>query len=360
MSVPNSHCWVCDDHGGLHVLKNINTHCGGSCRWTSICGGFKSIYAGYGGLVCGIKDSSLHIRKNVSYHNPVGKGWTKDSCDILKAMPGRTCIVRMSARGMLYWAKFRRRDDEILDWTIIPPQHEDEGNDRIREDLQYVVDDKDRLFGVTGSGDVSYCELLIDGDLHWVTIAMPPHPRASHGIVNWLSSFLRTNSSDANRLTMVSAGMGSLWCVMKDSNEIWQLVIGQLNGAPKANWVKADLELSDDEEIVSLSGCKSAVDGLYVIVKGEGYFKMVAFSLNPGGRGRVEMELPVRYPCRSLGVCSAAPAGTIFPTATTPPTGTTGTLLPTETTPPAGTTFPTETATGSVKNKVCVCVCMDN
>lgn len=310
MTSPNSrsHCWICDDHGGLYVLKDISVHCRDSQTkptWSKVDSGFKSIYAGYRGLVCGIKDRSLYVRKCVNHDTPVGTGWEMYACDVLKVMPGRTCIVRRSSKGRLHAAKVNL-ETGVLDWKPIPPYREEiEGGNT--EQLHHVVDGSDRLFSITGNGAV-FCYELLSRDPYWYEIAAPPDLAMNQGIIGKLFNMWSTNgdcNGDRDWVGVVGYGLECIWCLRKSTKEVWQLVIGCLNNAPKTNWVKVMLPLSDEENIVSLSACKSARGGLYVIVKGEGHWKLVYCSFSSaGGCDRMTIELPVRYPCWSIAICS--------------------------------------------------------
>lgn len=299
------HCWVCDDHGGLYILSDHPQ------KWVKVDSGFKSIYGGYGGLVCGIKDCSLYIRKCVNHKTPVGTGWVVYACDILKVMPGRTCIVRKSSKGCLLAARVDL-EAEVLDWKPIQP-HCTEVGERSSEQLHHVMDDGDRLFTVTGRGAVYCCEPLTR-DLYWYPIAAPPNIGSSQGIFGKLFSSFWSANGDTNSgqdwVSMISFGTGCIWCLREDTVEVWQLVIAWLNSAPKSNWARVELPLAEKEVVVSLSAFKSAMGGMYAIVKGEGYFKMVSCSSGSaaGGPGRVEIGLPVRTPCWSMAICSTQTA----------------------------------------------------
>lgn len=325
---PISHCWVCDDHEGLHFLKAVSAPPPPSQhahKWTTVGGGFRTISAGYDGLVCAVKESSLLVRKYVTHENPVGKGWKKFACDAVRIMAGRTFVVRKSSRGHLYAARVDLTA-EVLDWASIPPCHGEggmveNGNGEIgndRESLHYAVDDEDRLFQITGRGVVSCCDLLQcshgnDLLLHWVTISSPP-PKLNQGS-SWISRIIWKasdggGSDDNGWVSMVSAGVGgALWCLREGTNEAWQLVIGQIGGTLKSNWNDFQLPFYEDEQVIMLSACKSAADRLYAVVKGASYYKMVSFSLTGEecGKSREEIVLPVRYPCWSVAICSTRP-----------------------------------------------------
>lgn len=308
-SSTDSHCWVCDDSGGLYIFRNINVHSRNrvsadlKCGWTNVDRGFRSVYAGYSGLVCGIKNSTLYIRKGVTSDNPIGTEWAQHECDILKIMLGKVCIVRKSSRGNMYVAQIGSTTTEMLDWKSILPLDDGEREDQSVGEVDYhhVVDDEDRLFSITGGGEVYCCELR-SGELLWSLISgPPPHLAKSAGFVGWVSSFWTTQRDDW--ISTVSFGVSSLWCLRKDCNEIWQLVTSWLNRTPKVNWVKTELPLSGEEKIISLSACKCTKDGLYLIVEDEGHYRMVFCSLS-SRCDMAEIGLPTRYPCRSMAICS--------------------------------------------------------
>ena len=310
--VSTLHCWVCDDHGGLHVLKNCADLA--NQKWVTVDNGFRNIYAGYGGLVCGIKGCSLYIRKYVSRANPIGTGWMVCACDVIKVMPGRVCVVRRPSKGCLLAARVDL-EVEVLDWNPIPPCREESS-----EQLHHVMDDGDRLFTVTGNGAVFCCEPLIR-DPYWYRIATPPNLGGSGlGILSklWSNIWSDGDAGDGRDwVSTVSVGSGCIWCLREGTREAWQLVVGWVDSVPKVNWTQVKLPLSEDESIVTLSAGKSARSGVYAIVRGGGYFKMVsclrgsAGEDGDGGDSSVDIALPVRYPCWSLAVCSTqtAPVG---------------------------------------------------
>jgi hypothetical protein len=294
---------VCDDRGGLYALKDMSGVADPSrLEWVMVDSGFKAIYAGHHGLVCGTKGDSLYIRRCVNHVTPVGTGWAVHACDILKIVPSKTCVVRKPSEGCLLVARVDF-EAEILHWNSLPPyctQLDKEGS----EQLHYVMDDCDRLFAITGNGSVYCCEPLTN-DPYWYGVAAPPNLGSTQGIISQLfSNFWSTDAgSNLDWVSMVASGTGCIWCLRAGSREAWQLVIGWVNSVPKVNWNKIELPLSEGESVVSLSSCKSGKGGLYTIVKGDGYFKMVSCFATKG-QDRLEMKLPVRYPCWSLAICS--------------------------------------------------------
>ena len=311
--MPSSHCWICDEYGAVYFLKNISIHCTNHIskpsielfEWIKVGSDFSSIYAGYSGLVCAIKDSALHVRKGVTCENPMGTDWVVSMCDAIMVTLGTSCIVRKSSKGALYFAVIDDNfDSQVLDWKFIPPCQED------RElCCNFVVDSNDRLFGITTTGEVLCCKLLTN-NLNWIFVTGPPPPNLFLGktrrIIGLLSQIWR--SEDNNKqdwVCMVSSGIDSIWCLRKGGNEVWQLVIGQLNDLIKANWVKLELPLCGKESVVTLSACKTFKDGLYCIVRDNGEdYKLVYCSLN--GCGRVECLLPVKNSFRSLTISSTS------------------------------------------------------
>lgn len=284
-----------------------------SSDWVRVDSGFKSIYAGYEGLVCGVKESALkesalYIRRGVTCNNPMGTDWVRCECDVLKAMAGRHCVVRKSSKGHLYGARVGSCSMGLLDWRFIPLLDESRRKDgREREEVfyRYVIDDKDRLFGIASSGEVSYCQLLQTNDLHWNLVTGPPSLLTrGPGLAGWVASFWRPQDSTRDWVGKVSFGAGALWCLKERGNQVWQLVIGQLKDELKVNWVRTELPLSDEEEIVDISACKASRDGLYLIVKMEGAYRMVSCSLGGESCDRVDIKMPVRYPCYSMAICS--------------------------------------------------------
>lgn len=320
-----SSLWICDDRGRLYVLTDISgIHCSNSpmkSKWIKVDSGFKNVYAGHRGLVCGIKDCSLYIRKGITHNTPMGTDWVVCACDVLKVMAGKTCIVRKSSRGHLYVAKVNL-GEEVLDWKPIPPPNDARGD---LEQMHYAVDEGDRLFSVTGSGTVFCCELLLTRELYWYPLTGPPNLESNQSIYSMLSNFWSSNgdaNGDRDWISQVSFGFECLWCLREGTKEVWQLVIGWLNSVPKTNWTKLELPLSADEEsVVALTACKSTRNGLCVIAKGEGYFKIVSCLFSSAGScDRVEVELPTRCPCRSIALCSNPTAMGITPVMGATPT----------------------------------------
>ncbi len=331
MWASSSHCWVCDDHGELYIVTDINESHSQSpespnagevkLKWTKVDSGFRNIYTGYDGLVCAIKESSLWVRKGVTSDRPMGDDWIRYMCDILKVMAGRTYIVRKSAKGKLHTARINQKEPEVLlDWKYIPAIHEQQDKDEDEAFHYHAVDGRDRLFSVTESGMVSCCDMLSEEDLYWTLVTGPP--KMDKGLVGWISSKLWTSSSSNSSTSKssssssssssndwvgaVSFGLDSLWCLKEGSNEVWQLVIGQLNDTLRVNWVRSELPHLDGEETVSLAACKSTKDGLYLIVKEQGHHRIVSYSLNKKGEdsGRTEIALPTRYSCKCIAISS--------------------------------------------------------
>lgn len=299
------HCWVCDERGGLYVWKNCTDPA--NQKWFTVDSGFRNIYAGYGGLVCGIKGRSLYIRKNVSPATPIGNGWIVCACSVIKVMPGRVCVVRRTPQGHLLAARVDM-EVELPDWLPIPPCLEES------KQLHHVIDGDDRLFTITGSGAVSCCEPLTR-DPYWYPITAPPNLGKGQGILSKLWSNISIwsvngNADDSsNWVNMVSVGGGCIWCLREGTREVWQLAVGWVKGIPKVNWTQVKLPLSDEESIVSLSAGKSPRSGVYVIVRCDGHFKMVSCLVGSAGDSdRVDIALPVRYPCLSMAVCSTQTA----------------------------------------------------
>lgn len=302
-----SHCWVCDNRGGLYILKDVDGATTHEAKWTKVDSGFKNIYAGYDGLVCGIKNSALYIRQGVTFDCPAGTEWSKYECDVLKAIPGRLCLVRKSAKGKLFVARVHSNSAEVLDWKSVPARNCDQRTDGKNEAenviLHYVVDSGDRLFGIASSGEVFCYELLqVDSNFRWTLVAGPP-PMKDSGVVGWVTSLWRTRN-DKDWVRTVSPGVDLLWCLQEEGREVWQLVIGHLNGKLRTNWVKAELPLCGEEEIIAMSASKSTKDGLYLIVKEEGHYSLVRCSFNAEGSGQTNIQLPVRYCCDTLAICS--------------------------------------------------------
>lgn len=294
-------------------MTNINKLCqSAACssdemklQWIKVDTGFKNIYAGYNGLVCAIKESSMWVRKGVTCENPKGEEWLQYVCDVLKVIPGLQCVVRKSAKKRLHTAKINY-EDLVLDWICCPTLNEDSCQGDDTESMHYYAcDSKDRLFVVTENGTVSYCDLLCREDLQWNFVTGPPNmDKRGMSLVSWVSRKLWTNSNDS-WVGGASFGLDSLWCLKEDGSEVWQLVIGQLNNELRVNWVRSDLLHPNEEEALSLAACKSAKDRLYVIVKSEGRYRLVFYSLKDTG-SRTELALPVRSPCRCIAISSTS------------------------------------------------------
>lgn len=306
MADTSSHCWVCDDTGGLYVLRD-SVLSKAKKQWIHVDSKFKTVSIGYDGLVCAIKNLSLYIRKSVTHTTPEGMDWVQHACDVFKVIPGKTCVVRKSAGGHLYVARVDYHA-HVLDWESVPSLHPDSLGTRTV--CHHVVDSADRLYSVTGHGEVFCCELLHggdSGDLQWNMVVGPPPLRQEKGLLSWISSKVFWDTYEGRDwIRLVSFGADSLWC-LGEGNELWQLAISWLNATAKAHWNRVNLPISSEEEVVAISACKSTRDGLYLMVSEEGHYKIVFHSFNASSR--VDISLPVRYPCRSMGSCSlqAAP-----------------------------------------------------
>ncbi len=296
-----THCWVCDDHGGLHFLQDVIIHHGNdlsveTIQWSKVGTGFHSVHAGYGHVVCGIKNSSLYLRRGITFKMPMGVEWVKHVCDVVDIMVGKHYIVRKSSNGSLYSTKTSHIYDLVLDWAFVPPYQDSNSN---AHDHQ-AVDNSDRLYSITSNGEVFCCDLLAS-DLQWRLIMGPPVVGRSGG---WIPSIRFWKSQeDVDKewiISMVSPGLRSIWCQKDKSNEVWQLVIGSM--MTNVNWMKSALPLTNEETIVSLSASKSTEDGLYLILQERGCYKLVSFTLNMEDCGAIQIPLPVRYPCNSLAI----------------------------------------------------------
>ena len=316
MAGTSSHCWVCDDTGGLYVLRDSALSKAKKKQWIHVDSKFKTVSTGYHGLVCAIKNLSLYIRKSVTHATPEGTDWVRHACDVFKVMPGKTCIVRKSAEGRLYAARVDYHA-QVLDWKSVPSLDGSSLGSTNMQELycHHVMDSADRLYSVT-RGEVFCCELLRgcgggdgDDDLQWNMVVGPPPLRKETSLLSWISSKVLWDTHEAQDwISLVSFGVDSLWC-LGVGNELWQLAMSWSNGTAKAHWNRVELSLSSEEEVVAISACKSTRDGLYLMVSEGGHYKIVFFSFNCSSR--VDISLPVRYPCRSMGNCSLLAAASV-------------------------------------------------
>ena len=318
---------MCDDHGNVYFSPNIGSSPSSSTQppeqnqeWSHVGNGFDCIVAGYCGIVCGIKDSSLYVRRSVTYMQPMGSKWDQHFCDVEQVMVGKEYIVRKSSLGLCYYTRQTTHSLSfgVLEWSAVESFVEQEAPDSNSDALihHYAVDIHDRLYGMTLSGRV-VCYKLLDEEPCWSVVSqLPPRPKRTTKagqLVGWISSIWRSSnnsnsdtSTNGSRISKVSVGKGSIWCLMEDHSEIWQLVISELKHTTKWNWVKSVLPLDKDEEVLHFEACKSSVDRLYVALRKRGLCKMLSYSLNSKDNGRCEVVYPSKHPCQSLAI-----AGTV-------------------------------------------------
>ena len=317
-----SHCWLCDELGVLYFTASITPPLssrsygpGDGMQWIQVGEGFHSVAAGYDGLVCGIKDSSLYLRKGVTDSKPMGTQWARHICNIIQVLVGKKCIVRKSSLGMLFSTTLTAVsfDSGVLDWSSVESLMEPQGADCSCDPplYHYTIDGCDRLYGLTVSGGVA-CYNLLEQEPCWSSVAEAPSPRVSTRtgwLVDWLSSIWQSqrvsdtsSGADGCCIRQVSVGIGSVWCLVKGQYEVWQLVISQLEHTTKFNWVKSVLPLEKDVEVLHFEASKSSVDQLFFVLRESGIYKMMSFSFNSESSGRSEVMYPSSRSCKSLAI----------------------------------------------------------
>ena len=281
-------------------MKDINIHHApensSKPQWLKVDDGFIGIYAGFSGVVCGIKNSALHFRRGITHTNPMGTEWLDYMCDVTKVMIGTRCIVRESSKRTLHSATINIYSPaELLDWKFVP--HPDNTSS-----LCCTVADNDRLYTVVGPGEI-FCYELLTGDPQWKLVMGPPPVMASSsGLLTELWRSIWNVSREQERFSIISAGMHSIWCLKDDRNDIWQLVVSQLNAEIKLNWMKSTVALNDQEKIISFSSSRSNINVVHLICKEKECYKLVSCSIN--ANKRVESSLPVNHPCTSIAISS--------------------------------------------------------
>ena len=371
----HSSLWLCDDAGGVYVLKNLekyvdsradhlqyqiylkeSSHLGKhkppppplpppALEWIQVGREFNSIAAGFEGIVCGLKHSNLYIRMGVSARVPQGTVWSKIICAASQVAIGKDCIARKDGNGRLFVANVRNEYNlhttssqplVLENWSDISMSSLEEvmgqqlgstSESSLQppvEIVHFLLDHKDRLFIVLPSGVVFGClEPTSEDNSRWIRAAGPPpiqNPKP--GFLKNLYSYIRGEKAKEDIFSQVSAGRSSLWCTRSDNHcELWQLVVSDCATFEGVTDLKTDwstvLLPAEDERAVLVAASKSAPDGIYaVMVKNcNGRGVIMAFSLNQSDKGRVRIELPSPHDPTYLvaALCSYSPSSSTQP-----------------------------------------------
>ena len=278
----SSHLWACDSRLALYCLREADAHLEQHRAraemlenselslpspsppiWEKVEGHFDLISCGCAGLVCGVKNSVIYIRKGTSHDNPVGECWLKCFCDVTAIAVGKRCIVRRTSTGSMFFTCVRELGEASIfhpSWKLIPPGPF-EGKPE-----HFVLDEDDNLYVFTESDDVFCCSGLTDSEEdseQWMYISKPP-PLSSKGALSWVKSFWSEQGGDG--FSSVSPGKQCLWCLR--GREVWQLVLTHLTTSSgerelRTNWVRFSLP-SDAE---ALCGDPSKPDVFYAMTE---------------------------------------------------------------------------------------------
>ena len=359
-----SSLWLCDDAGGVYVLKNLEKYVDGcitclqhesylnernylgehasppppppapSLDWVSVGTEFSCIAAGFDGIVCGIRRSELYIRLGVSAVVPEGICWSKIICGAVQVAVGRDCIARKDREGRLFVANVRKEYDlcnsreqrlVLENWNGVSTNRleeliiEQSGDDKTSTQFtlikleHFLLDHRDRLFVVLQSGAVYGCLAPCSSSedvVSWTRVAKPPpvenrKPGLLQNLYWWFGP--GKEKTKEGLFSQVCTGKSSFWCARSDNyNELWQLVVcdvATFNGVSKlkTNWSKVDLP-TEDERAVLVAASKSMLDGIYTVMlkNSNGRRVIVAISLNQTSNGRVEIDLPSLHDPRTL------------------------------------------------------------
>ena len=326
----STHLWVCDNYGKVYIIQDIDATIESihskhaipqdpkvapaadfNCKMVD--GSLDKVAGGFSGLICGIRGTVFYVRRGVTHDNPLGSSWAKCFVDAVDIAIGSQCAVRKTSQGKLFVTKI---DEHIITppifqpiWNVVPPcgfvdnfQH-------------FVLDARDNLYIVASSGEVYGCFDIRDNieSATWRLASKPPFETKS-GFS--LLSFWRSKKSNGELFSHVCAGSNAttgshtLWCVRKDSNEIWQLVLSEFIDSSggmelKSNWVRFCLPKDDKLSCLSADKLETKIDTLYAITN-EGK-RLVTYSLLQENSGKLELPNPERLTDRlwwkSIAVC---------------------------------------------------------
>lgn len=336
MASITSHLWLVDSKGKVFAASDVGTAVeavqlletipgeppAASVKWKVVDGRLDRIACGYTGLVCGVQDKILYVRRGVTFEDPVGTSWTKCYCDVVEISVGRESIVRRTSTGEFFACKV---DEKLLSppvflpaWKPIPRCSLVEGKEQ--NGIQhFALDARDNMYVVTTSGLVYvYRDVgsVSEDAGRWKEVSKPPKTTSSKGGFSLFSLWRGWKGSESaeglfstfSAGSLVSSSSQTLWCLR--SGEAWQLVVSEYTGSSgetelRTNWVK--LAMPKEDTITAMCCDKARTDALYAIVD-EGKALCAFNLLHPDG-GRVVLSNPQGFRrsqrWKSIAVCRA-------------------------------------------------------
>ena len=217
------HLWASDSDGEVHVLCHVrSSNKDVSMRWREGDGGQREVFCGKG-VVCGIdmKTDHLCLRRGLAFDSPIGKKWAISSQKVSKVAVGSKYVSVLTNNNQILAGrpKLHIIGDLVGEFLLT----EVEGP--LPKNLEHLImDSNDVLYAVTSMGEVYVCRgMASEAETIKLEIVSKAPPLARRG------GFLRSLfSSKKNLFVSVTALNDQLFCLRKDPQEIWQLVITEV------------------------------------------------------------------------------------------------------------------------------------
>ena len=327
----SSHLWATDSRGGVFLCQDISalidsahsTVAGTAAppavgpSWTRVDGDLEKVAGGFSGLVCGFRGTVLYVRKGVTHDNPAGASWTKAFCNAIELSVGNQCVVRKTSQGKLFATTIDHSTVPapvfLPSWSAVPVCEFVE----VQACQHFLLDAQDNIYLLSPAGEVYGCSGVASSSTEtavWRLVSKPP-PQPSSGY-GFFSFFSWGKKGDLFSLacsgSQAASGSRSLWCVGRDGEEVWQLVLSEVAGKEgntelKINWMKFDLP-KEEKPLLALCADKTRTDTLYTIAD-EGK-ALVGYSLLQENSGRLALAGPREEDStlwRSIAVCQTQP-----------------------------------------------------
>ena len=316
------HLWVCDNAQRVFFIEDVygavkSIHASLTIanapaasdliKWRRVEGSLEKVAGGFSGIVCGIlrgvKGTVLCVRRGVTHDKPFGSSWAKAFCDAIDIAVGRQYIVRKTSHGEFFITDINKLNLStpvfLPSWSIVPSCSK-----FVKEFQHFVLDERDNLLIITPSGEVYGC-LGLGTDVEnstWSLVAKPPIETKRR--FSFLG-FWRGQQDTEETFSQICAGSRSLWCLKKDSDEIWQLVLTEFTNMAgettlKTNWIK--FNLPKNERVLHLCADKIKIDALYAVEDEE---KLVSYTLLHDNSGKLELPNPNTWnqSWKSVAIC---------------------------------------------------------
>lgn len=316
------HLWACDNAQRVFVIEDVyglveSIHASLTIadapaasdliKWRRVDGSLEKVTGGFSGIVCGIlrgvKRTVLCVRRGVTHDTPFGSSWAKAFCDAIDIAVGRQLIVRKTSHGELFITIINELNLStpvfLPSWSVVPSCCE-----FVKEFQHFVLDEKDNLFIIAPSGEVYGCLGLGTNieNATWKLIAKPPFETKRR--FSFLG-FWRGEQDNEEAFSQICAGSRSLWCLRKDSDELWQLVLSEFTNMAgettlKTNWIKFCLPKND--RVLHLCADKVKIDALYAV---EDEDRLISYTLLHDNSGKLELPNPNSWSqsWKSVAIC---------------------------------------------------------